>query len=234
MLRRPTSIPWCDGDCRGRDLSNKEASELESRFAEPIWARVEQLRLEEQRRLEEEQRRLEEELLEQQRQEAEYTALFGDTYPGMTYSDLYADVESSAAAAFVERNDKRPLAKLLDPRHPFNAYEPRRRRIRESLSEQTYLLAAKVISGELKHKGGRPEKGLEKNLDTASAKVRHTTAAAASSVPLLRKALRAAYPRPRRVEISERAVYMAGEKYRVGEHTIENYLDRSKSLRLPD
>lgn len=210
---------WDDGDCRERkrkrELSSEEATELEARFAEPIWARVEQLKPEQQRRLEEKQRRLEEDLLEQQRQDAEYMALFGDTYPEMSYAEFYAEVESSAAAAIVERNDKRPLANLFDPRYPFNANEPRERQIRASLSEQTYLLAAKVIRGELKHKGGRPKKGAEKNLDTDVAKVRQAIAAAVKSLPLLRKALRAVYPKPTRKEIGKRARYMASKKYEV-------------------
>jgi hypothetical protein len=229
MARHPTVPDWDDGG--GGD------SERERLFAEPVWARVEQLKLEEQPRLEEEQRRLEEELLEQQRQDAEYMALFGDTYPDMTYAEFYAEVESSAVAAAVERNDRRPLANLIDPHFPFNANEPRQRQIRTSLSEQTHLLAAKVIRGELKHKGGRPKKGAEKSSDTKSAKsakVRRATAAAANSLPLLKEALRVAYPDQQLRKIAKRAKYMAGKKYGVGEWEINRHLRLPKKLRLPD
>jgi hypothetical protein len=215
--------PWIDGNCG--------EPKRERRFAEPIWARVEQLRLEDQQRLEEE-------LLEQQRQDAEYMALFGDTYPGQTYRDLYAEIESSAIAALVERGDKRPLANLLDPRYPFNAYGPPERQIRATLSEQTYLFAAKVIANEFKHPGGRPKKGTEKNPDTPCAKVRRATDAAAKSLPFLRAALRAAYsnekPRLTRSDISKRALYMASKKYLVAEGTITNCSRLPKSRRLPD
>jgi hypothetical protein len=216
--------PWRDGDCRGEDISVNVARERERQFTKPIWAKVERLKAEERRRLEEEQ-------LEQERQHAEYMALYGDTFPGIPMSEIYTAMECDAVTALNEQNDKRPLAALFNPGHPFNAYQPERP-IWKYLSEETRLLASKVISGEFKHEGGRPKRGSEKNRNTPSASVRQKTHQAAVSVPYLRKALRATYPHRGRGEIGERALYMASKMYGVGEQTIKNYLNLPRARRL--
>ena len=207
--------PWRNGDCRGRDISVREKQELERRFAEPIWARVEELKVEEQHRLEDEQ-------LEQQRQDAEYMALYGHTFPGIPKSEVYTDMERNAVMALKEDNDARPLALLLDPRYPFNAYELKHP-IWMTLSEETRQLAADIIRGEFKHKGGRPKRGSEKNRDTPSARDRKATHDAVASLPFLRRALRTAYPNQTRFEIGKRTLYMASCKFGISEETIKNY-----------
>jgi hypothetical protein len=201
-----------------------------------IWSKVEELKAEEQHRIEEEQ-------LEQERQDAEWWAINDDLldpsiFPQPHHIDRadpvgewHAAEERDAVAALKKHNDKRPLAALLDPRHLSNAYYPDRP-IWMSLSEETRLLIAEVILGEFKHEGGRPKKGKEKNRNTPSAMLRQATHQAVESLPFLRKALRAAYPDLRRKEIGRRAVYMASRKYGVSEDTIENYRNRPLRLRI--
>jgi hypothetical protein len=220
--------PWRDGDCRDRDISPQDKKIREDRFAQPIWANAKELQLEEQRRLEEEQ-------FEQELQDVEYMALYQHTFPDIAIpdipvSEIYKREEHAAVAALIERNDRQPLASLLDPHRPFD-HQPRDA-VWMHLSKETRRLMAEVITGRFKHEGGRPKKGQEKNSDTPSARDRKAIHDAAAIVPFLRKALRAAYPKPRRGEIGKRALYMASREFGVEEEAIRRCRLRPLSHRL--
>jgi hypothetical protein len=232
----PRGTPtWRDGDCRGLDISAKEKKAQERRFADYIWAKVDELRPTapdinmllgqvSDKKLRADLTKAIDRLAK--RPQPDLVVEVPDELVNADREVLLKAIDNvaqrDAVVALLERNDRHPLARLLFSDRP--------------LGVETRLWLAMVLSGEFKHKGGRPKQGSEKNRDTPSAEIRQKTHNAAQSLPFLRKALRAAYPDQTRAEIGERALYIASCKFGISEETIKYYrrLPLSRRLRTGD